>query len=235
LFAVCAEAPVSAKDIRAALRNNLTRFINRREKPMKSRILASAAALLLAAGCGHKADTATYRTPQGTVTVKQDNGNGTVTVNGPQGQSTVTTKDGGGTVTVNGPQGQATVTSKDGNMTETSTDASGKTSTLTIGTKVDLSQLGVKLYPGATTKEGGSMQTNTPEGQSTIVQLETQDDVSKIIDFYKGEIKVENTTTTPQGGLISGTTPAGDKAMVVISKTDKGNTISLTVVKKIQK
>lgn len=178
---------------------------------MKRIILAIAAGLVLAAGCGHKEEVATYKTPQGEVTVKPD---------------------GTSNVTVSGSQGQASFTAKDGNVTGTSTDAAGKTSTATIGSQVDLSQLGVRLYPGSTPKEGTSIRTDTPEGVSTGVQLLTSDDTSKIVDFYKSELKANSSMITPTGGLVSGTTSAGDKALVTISKADAGNNIGIMVVKK---
>lgn len=181
---------------------------------MRNSILVLAAAVVLAAGCGKKEETTTYSTPQGDVTVKQDAG-------------------GNGTMTVKGPQGEATVSSKDGNVSSTSTDASGKTSTLNIGTKVDLSQLGVKLYPGATQKEGSSVKTDTPQGTSMAVQLETKDAAEKIISYYKTELKADTTATTGDGGMVSGKNAAGDQAMVMVTKGDGGNNnISVTVVKK---
>lgn len=178
---------------------------------MRGSILAIAAALLFAVGCGHKDET-TYSTPQGTVTVKNDGNASTSTVNSSQGSTTVTTKD--------------------GNMTGVTTDKDGKTSTVAVGNSVNLADLGVKLYPGSTPKDGSSVQTDTPEGKSMAVQLQTSDDAAKIIDFYKGEMKVETTTTTPDGGLVSGKTAAGDEALVIISKGDKGNSIAITVVHK---
>lgn len=182
---------------------------------MKTTILAIAVTLVLGAGCKHEVQTATYSTPQGSVTVKQDAVSGTTSVNGPDGHTTVTTKD--------------------GTMVGTTTDASGKTSTVSVGNKVDLAEFGMKPYPGATPKEGGSMRSDTPDGTSMAVTLETKDDADKILAFYKTEMKVETTMTTGDGGMVTGTTPNADKAVVIVSKGANGNTVQVTVVKKKKK
>jgi len=175
---------------------------------------ALAVTLVLMAGCGPKPAEVTIQGSDGTTVTSKSDNSGNVTM-----QS-------------NGPQGQTNVSSSNGNVTATTTDAKGNTTTAAVGNQVDLSQLGVKLYPGSTPKQGTSVKADSPDGSSMAVVLDSTDDPTKVTDFYKSDLKPENTLTTPTGAVLSGKLDAGRQFVITVTKEDKGCSIGISVIKK---
>jgi hypothetical protein len=63
--------------------------------------------------------------------------------------------------------------------------ASGET--VSVGASIDPSQLGVPVYPGATTAQGGTMTVTGAKG-GTLASFTTTDDFDKVYGFYKDHL-----------------------------------------------
>lgn len=90
-----------------------------------------------------------------------------------------------GEATIKTDEGEAKISvDKDGEqVTWKTTDEEGREATFTIGQDVDLSELGVALYPGAT-QEMSTSATGTDRGGMTVA-LSTPDSFEQVADFYK--------------------------------------------------
>lgn len=88
--------------------------------------------------------------------------------------------------TVQGPNGPVTVTQDQGGNTVTyqSKDTTAK---LGIGA-VDPASLGLPLYPGAQPNANGSLASQTKEGSSQLLTMQTTDSFDKVYAFYKDKM-----------------------------------------------
>lgn len=79
-----------------------------------------------------------------------------------------------------------------GSVRMTTTDASGKTSQLEMGSaKVTESDVGVPFYPGAKVPEGQSSRIATPDGTTVSIGLRSSDAPAKVADFYREKLKAQ--------------------------------------------
>ena len=88
-------------------------------------------------------------------------------------------------------------------------------------TEVDMSDLGVKLYPGAyTTAELGGVSKLEMDGKTTVTgRFFSTDPVKKIYDFYKTDLK-------GAGGL-----PPGTSAGAIFGKNTNGDEVNVTIAR----
>jgi len=79
-----------------------------------------------------------------------------------------------------------------GGMKITTTDASGKTSQMEMGTaKVSEADLGVPFYPGTKPKEGEMTKVTTPDGSMVTVILHSDDAPDKVAAYYRDKLKAQ--------------------------------------------
>jgi hypothetical protein len=118
-----------------------------------------------------------------------------------------------------------------GGTTITTTDASGKTSQMEMGSAdVSEADVGVAFYPGATRTEGGATRIVTPEGSSVTVMFHSDDPPGKVAAFYRERLQSQaaGKQFMDMGSGDEGTMLmlADDKAksaiQVHVSKTEKG-------------
>jgi len=87
---------------------------------------------------------------------------------------------------------QAKVDLSTGGMKITTTDASGKTSQMEMGTaQVSEADLGVPFYPGTKPKEGEMTKVTTPDGNMVTVILHSDDAPDKVAAFYRDKLKAQ--------------------------------------------
>jgi hypothetical protein len=115
-------------------------------------------------------------------------------------------------------------------------DSSGNVSistpggTITAGqhTNLTAADLGVDLYPGATTGEG-SMNMKTPNGSMVTAVYLSPDPAEKIVAFYKEKLGDQASIVQTSNGTVLS---AGDKDRnnVVITITPQGNSSKIAIV-----
>ena len=88
---------------------------------------------------------------------------------------------------------QAKVDMSGGGMKITTTDASGKTSQMEMGTaKVSEADVGVPFYPGTAPKDGEMTRIASPEGSMVTVILHSDDAPDKVAGFYRDKLKAQS-------------------------------------------
>ena len=88
---------------------------------------------------------------------------------------------------------QAKVDMSSGGMKITTTDASGKTSQMEMGTaKVSEADVGVPFYPGTTPRQGEMTRIASPEGSMVTVILHSDDAPDKVAGFYRDKLKAQS-------------------------------------------
>jgi hypothetical protein len=100
--------------------------------------------------------------------------------------------------------------------------------TITTGQSANLSaaDLGVDLYPGATTGEG-SMNMKTPNGSMVTAIYLSPDPSDKIVAFYKEKLGDQaSIVQTSHGTVLS----AGEKNNVVVTITPEGSSSKIAIV-----
>jgi hypothetical protein len=129
----------------------------------------------------------------------------------------------------------AKVNLSEGAMKVTTTDASGKTTQMEMGSaKIGEADLGLPFYPGSKPVEGGAMR--MASGDSTVLQLglHSDDAPDKVAAFYRDKLKAMSEgkqltdMSSPEGASLS---LVDDKAKSVlqvhVGKDDKGSSITL--------
>ncbi len=85
---------------------------------------------------------------------------------------------------------KAKVDLSSGGMKVTTTDASGKTSQMEMGTaKVSEADIGVPFYPGTQPRDGEMTKITTPDGSMVTVVLHSDDAPDKVAGFYRDRLK----------------------------------------------
>jgi hypothetical protein len=80
-----------------------------------------------------------------------------------------------------------------GGVKVTTTDASGKTSQMEMGTaKVTEADVGVPFYPGTQPGEGQSTKVSTPDGDAYTTLLHSADAPDKVAAFYRDKLKAQS-------------------------------------------
>lgn len=182
---------------------------------MNRNALFGLAAIAMICGCGKKDD---------------------VVIVSPDG-STVTTSKNGTTMTVKDDQGNVATFNTDNKGGVTMDD--GKGGTVDIGTSsVADKDLGVPLYPGS--KEAvagmGSKVENDKEKIVTSIRS-TPDDPSKVLDFYKKDVKSASQSSAAAGSMkmisLSGVLSDGSKISIGATREGEQETqIVITVTTK---
>ncbi len=123
-----------------------------------------------------------------------------------------------------------------GAMKVTTTDASGKTTQMEMGSaKISEAELGVPFYPGSKTVEGGGMR--MASGDSTVLQLtlHSDDAPDKVAAFYRDKLKAMSAgkqlidMASPDGASLSLMDDKSKNALQVhIGKDDKGSSIMIS-------
>jgi len=124
---------------------------------------------------------------------------------------------------------QAKVDMSGGGMKITTTDASGKTSQMEMGTaKVSEADVGLPFYPGTQPREGEATKITTPEGSMITVILHSNDAPDKVAGFYREKLKAgsQGKQFTDMSGADSHTLMLGDDkskqfTQVTVSKNDR--------------
>lgn len=120
-------------------------------------------------------------------------------------KQTITTQEGSATVDQSGKT--VTVTTKEG--------------TTTYGTEVDVSKVGLPIYPGSTKTEGGLSGTSA-QGSGEVVAMSTTDSFDKVYEWYRAHM--------PAGSETMHATNAGSSvAMFEIGKTTDKETRSVMI------
>jgi hypothetical protein len=88
--------------------------------------------------------------------------------------------------------GKAKVDLSSGGVKVTTTDASGKTSQMELGTaKVSEAEIGVPFYPGTQPRDGEMTRITSPEGSMVTVVLHSNDAPDKVAGFYRDSLKAQ--------------------------------------------
>jgi len=140
------------------------------------------------------------------------------------------------TKTFSAPGGKVTVTTKeDGTVKEWSLKGEKGSATLSMGQEVSEENLGVPVYPGATSEEGGVLsmegQGAGSEGRFSAAMLHTKDPVSSVVAFYKKKLSDRAPKffemNTPNGAMASfavGEDSDHSTTIVVMEDTSEGGT-----------
>jgi hypothetical protein len=134
---------------------------------------------------------------------------------------------------------QAKVNLSEGGLKVATTDASGKTTHVEVGSaKVTEADLGVPFYPGAQPAEGAAMRVAAGNSVSVQMGLHSDDAPAKVAAFYRDKLKAMADgkqmmdMTSDDGAALS---LIDDKAksslQVHVTKTDKGSDIAITSVR----
>jgi len=128
----------------------------------------------------------------------------------------------GTTVTTNGTGDNQTVT----------VQASG--SSFTAGKNaVDPAKLGLPIYPGATTDEGGAMSGTSAQGSGAVISLKTSDAFDKVYAWYKAHLPASAQTMestaggTSVGSFVEAKSGDNEQKSVTITSSAQGTTITL--------
>lgn len=128
-----------------------------------------------------------------------------------------------------------------GGVKVSTTDASGKTSQMEMGTaKVGEADVGVAFYPGTKPLEGQSVRISSPEGDSVTTHLHTDDTPDKVASFYREQLKAQSAgkqLTDMAGGDGMATFMLNDSAansllQIHVMKADKGTDIQIMAHRK---
>ena len=118
----------------------------------------------------------------------------------------------------------------------TTTDASGKSSQVEMGTmNVTESDVGVPFYPGTKPLEGQATKINTPDGSAVTVMLHSDDAPAKVAAFYRERLKGQaegKQFMDMSGGEGNATLVLADEKtkasiQVHVMKADKGTDIQI--------
>jgi hypothetical protein len=128
------------------------------------------------------------------------------------------TSSSGGSASNSG--GSMTITTKEGSMS--------------MGTNVDASKIGVPVYPGATSAGGGGWSVRSKEGTGQVVSLTSDDSFSKVETWYKAQLpagsEVMNVTSGSTSSAVFqvGKSTDTDQKSVEISSDGSKTTIVLS-------
>src|SRR5215470_5973012 len=91
-----------------------------------------------------------------------------------------------GSTTIQGSNGPVTITQDQGSKSVTFQSKEG-TAKLGVGA-VDPQSLGLPIYPGAQPNGNGSLSSETSQGKSQMLTMETADPFDKVYAFYKDKM-----------------------------------------------
>ena len=138
---------------------------------------------------------------------------------------------------------KAKVDMSSGGMKVTSTDASGKTTQMEMGSaKVTEAEAGIAFYPGAQMKEGAGTRMTSSEGSYVTVGLSSTDATEKVAAFYRDKLEAGaaggqfTDMDMGDGNHMISAANADDKGaiQVTVQKADKGSEIQIVATKGIK-
>jgi hypothetical protein len=140
---------------------------------------------------------------------------------------------------------KTTIATSEGNVTtDTSSDAKTTTITTQSGSvkmgenAVDPASLGLPVYPGASTAEGGGWSMQSKEGGGQIVTLTTTDSFDAVEAWYKSKMPADSEAMNMKSGDSAsavfkvGKDTDSDQSTVMINGEKDKTTITLTHQKK---
>jgi hypothetical protein len=99
---------------------------------------------------------------------------------------------------------------------------------MTIGSTIDTSKLGVPVYPGAKVGKQGSVQATTAKGSTLAAEFETDDSFDKVYAYYKSQLPSDaeklKTTSGDKSMCMFSTKVDNDQVMVELTTGDSGGT-----------
>ena len=112
-----------------------------------------------------------------------------------------------------------------GEMTLKATDSNGEKVDATLGKSVVISEdeLGVPFYPGSTVQGSSQMRAETDSEKNFVSCRITNDEPSKVIDFYKSKVNEYSTSESSTSDTVTGTCQG---------KLDSGAKFTLTADRK---
>ncbi|HLJ82609.1 MAG TPA: hypothetical protein VKT51_00365 [Candidatus Eremiobacteraceae bacterium] len=134
-----------------------------------------------------------------------------------------------GTATADANAGGGTASNSGGSMTINTKEGS-----VSMGTNVDASKIGVPVYPGATAAGGGGWSVQSKEGTGQVVSLTTNDSFGKVEAWYKAQFPAGSEVMNVSSGSTSsavfqvGKTTDKDQQSVEISSDGTKTTIVLS-------
>lgn len=134
--------------------------------------------------------------------------------------------------TIQGANGPVTVSQDQGSKAITFQSKEGTTK-LGVGA-VDPASLGLPLYPGAQPNANGSVMSQTKEGTSALLTMQTSDGFDKVYAFYKGKLPAGS---EKQNMSMAGTHMAtfqigtgADKVQKTVNISTTGDKTSITLL-----
>ncbi len=126
-------------------------------------------------------------------------------------------------------------------MKVTTTDASGKTTQMEMGSaSISEAELGLPFYPGSKPVEGGGMRVASGDSTALRLGLHSDDAPDKVAAFYRDKLKAMSAgkqlidMAMPDGASLSLMDDKTKSALqVVVGKEDKGSSITLSSTKGI--
>lgn len=142
-------------------------------------------------------------------------------------KTVIPTQNGMATVETNRQNNTTTITSKEGSMT--------------VGQNaVDVTKLGLPIYPGASAKQSGGLSTQSKTGSAQIIVMTTPDSFDKVYAWYKGQMPGGseqmhiNSGTGSMASFVIGKTGAKEQKSVMITSEKDKTSIMLSVGTKTQ-
>ena len=134
---------------------------------------------------------------------------------------------------------QAKVNLSEGGMKVATTDASGKTTQMELGTaKITEADLGLPFYPGATQSEGSALRVASGNSVSVQLGLHSDDAPDKVAAFYRDKLKAMAEgkqlmdMSSNDGASISLVDDKAKSQLAVhVTKAEKGSDIAITSVR----
>ncbi len=115
---------------------------------------------------------------------------------------------------------RAKVDLSSGGMKITTTDASGKTSQMEMGTaQVSEADIGLPFYPGTKPKEGGMTKISSADGTMVTVILHSDDAPDKVAGFYRDKLKASS-----QGKQFTDMNTGDTQMMMLVDEATKQHT-----------
>jgi len=122
--------------------------------------------------------------------------------------------------------GNAKVDLSTGGIKMTTTDASGKTTQLEMGTaKVSETDIGLSFYPGTQPREGEATKVSSSDGTMFTVMLHSEDAPDKVAGFYRDKLKVQ-----AEGKQLTET--SGDGSHMLMLSDDKNKQVTQVMIAK---
>lgn len=122
--------------------------------------------------------------------------------------------------------GSAKVKLSDGGVKMTTTDASGKTTQLEMGTaKVSEADVGLSFYPGTQPRDGEASKVSSSDGTMFTVILHSEDAPDKVAGFYRDKLKAQ-----AEGKQFTET--SGDGSYMLLLADDKNKQVTHVMIAK---